>query len=430
MKFPFSNPIQDASGVADVAANVGGAAGNAAKETASMFGNLWSDISGSMGPQLGEAIPRLFGALIILVVGYIIARIIRWIVTNVINRTGVGTKLSNMMGTQSSGSADVGSGFGIGAFWIIMMFVAIACLKALGLDSVSAPLNDLLSQFFGFIPKILGAAAVGAVAFLVATLAKIGTQKGMMLGNVDSRLKLADGTLTNTIPMAIFCFIILFFLPAILGALQMDELSGPVQDMVQKILGFLPNLLSAGIIMAIFFLIAKLVGTLVTNLLQPTGFNKLPQSLGLMSADTKLPADPSSLAGKAAMGVIMLLGLSQSVEMLKLEVVSNFFKEASDFAGPVVIGLLILGVGVWLANMARKAVKASSMKNADSISNVAFIGTMVLTGVIALKRMGLAGEIVDLGFGLALGGVALALGLAFGLGGRNAAAKFLDKRMN
>ena len=43
--------------------------------------------------------------------------------------------------------------------------------------------------------------------------------------------------------------------------------------------------------------------------------------------------------------------------------------------------------------------------------------------------MGLAGSIVDLGFGLALGGMALALALAFGLGGRDAAAKFLDKKV-
>lgn len=69
-------------------------------------------------------------------------------------------------------------------------------------------------------------------------------------------------------------------------------------------------------------------------------------------------------------------------------------------------------------------------KNAESTGNMVFMAVMVLTSIIALKRMGLAGELVDLGFGLALGGIALALALSFGLGGRQAAAKFLEQRFN
>ena len=390
--------------------------------------DLWSGISGAMGPQLGEFLPKLIGALVILVVGYIFARIIRWVITKVINQTGVGNKLAPYLGSSTSGKSDVGSGFGIGAFWIFMMFVAIACLKALGLDSVSEPLGDMLTKFFAFVPKLIGAAAVGAVAFLVATIAKIGVQKGLTIGDVDNRLKLAPGTLTNSLPMAAFCFLMLLTLPAIFGALEMKELSEPIQGMVDQILGFLPNLLSATIIVAIFFLIAKLSSNLVTSLLGPTGFDKLPQHLGLMSDTSAMSTSPSQIAGKASMGIILLMGVSQAVKMLKLEVVSNVFNEVFEFAVPVVIGVVILGVGLWLAKLARTAVTAGK-KDSEATGNIVFTSVMVLSGIIALKRMGLAGELVDLGFGLALGGIALALALAFGLGGRNAAAKFLEKRV-
>ena len=102
-----------------------------------MFSDLMGGITESMGPQLGEFLPKLVGAIVILVIGYIIARIIRWIVTSVVNKTGIGDKVAPYLGGPSaSESSDVGSGFGVGAFWITMMFVAIACLKALGLDSV------------------------------------------------------------------------------------------------------------------------------------------------------------------------------------------------------------------------------------------------------------------------------------------------------
>ena len=405
--------------------------GNAAQEGVGMFTDLWGNISQSMGSELGVFLPKLIGAIVLLVIGYIIARIIRWIVTKVINKTGIGDKLGPLMGSSTlddSGSADVGSGFGIGAFWIVMMFVAIACLKALGLDSVSQPLNDLLTKFFAFIPQIVGAAAVGAVAFLIATLVKIGVHKGLTIGDVDNRLKLAPGTLSNSLPMAAFAFLMLLALPAIFGALQMKELSEPIQSMVDQILAFLPSLLSAAVILGIFYLIAKLAGTLVTSLLGGTGFNKIPQHLGLTSDVSTMKTPPSELAGTASMGVILLMGVSQAVKMLKLDVVSNVLNEAFEFAVPVVIGIVILAVGLWLANMARNAVTAGK-KGSDATGKMVFTGVMVLTGIIALKRMGLAGELVDLGFGLALGGVALALALAFGLGGRDAAAKYLDKKV-
>ncbi len=123
------------------------------------------------------------------------------------------------------------------------------------------------------------------------------------------------------------------------------------------------------------------------------------------------------------------MGVGQAVQNLKLEMLTNFFNEAWEFGIPVIIGVAILAVGLWLANMARKAVQASSMANSDMVSQIAFTAIMVMTGVIALKKMGLAGQIIDLGFGLTLGGIALALALAFGLGGRDAAAKYLDSKV-
>jgi hypothetical protein len=92
--------------------------------------------------------------------------------------------------------------------------------------------------------------------------------------------------------------------------------------------------------------------------------------------------------------------------------------------------LCLLAVGLWLATMARKAIASSKMKNADMMSTIAFAAIMVLTGVVALKKMGLADGIIDVAFGAMIGGLALAAALAFGLGGRDAAAKFLDKRVN
>lgn len=432
VKFPPLSPAYDGavSSAADSVTNVVGGAGSAATNAASDTLSMFSGIGSGMSDQFGDFIPKLLGAIAILVIGYIIARIVAWIVAKVVNKTGVGDKLAGLMGsapaTGKRKKGSVGKGVGSGAFWVMMMFVAIACLKALGLESVSEPLGGLLNQFFEAVPNIIKAAVIGGVGFLIATLAKMGVHKGLSLGEVDTRLRLEPGTLTNSLPLAAFGLIMLLILPAVFAALQMPELSGPIQGIVDSILGFVPKLFSAGIILAVFFLIAKLASTLLTSFLGGTGFNKIPQHLGLAANPN---VNPSELAGKATMFVILLTGVTQAINLLELEVVSNLFAQVGSFVGPVLTGVVILAAGLWLANLARNAIKASSMANADSVSGMAFTGVMVMTGVIALKQMQIGGEIVDLGVGLALGGVALALGLAFGLGGRDAAAKFLDKRV-
>ena len=392
------------------------------------LGNFLSGITDSMAPMLGEFVPKLLGALVILIIGYIIARVIKAIVTAVIDKTGAGDKMAPYLGNSTAGgSAGLASGLGTGAFWVTMVFVAIACLNALDLDAVSEPLTGLLNQSFEFLPNIIGAAAMFAVAFLIASVVKVGSTKALQAADVDNRLKLDQGTLTNSLPLAAFSFILLFALPGVLDTLGIESLSEPIKGMVAKIMDFVPFLFTAAIVLAIFMFIAKLASNLVTSLLNSTGFNDVPPKMGLNTSSMSMT--PSDMAGKATFGVIGLLGAVQAIDILQLDVLSNIVKEIGGFVIPVLIGCVILGVGLWLANMAKKAILSSGMANSDVMANVAFGAIMVLTGVIALKRMNLAGEMVDLGFGLALGGMALALALAFGLGGRDAAAKFLDKRV-
>ena len=388
-------------------------------------------ITNSMGTRLGDSAPKLIGALVILVVGFIIAKIIAWVVGAVVKKTGAGKKLAPYLGGKAGqgGGDGLAKGLGKGAFWITMMFVAIACLNALELDSASEPLTGLLNNFFAFLPNILGAGILLAVGWLIATIAKVGSASALEAGDVDARLKLKPGTLTNTLPLVAFSFILLFFLPAVLEKLGIDSLTGPVTALVKQIMLFLPKLIGAGLLLTIFLFVAKLVGTLVSNLLSGTGFNQMPQKMGLVSSTDAMSTPPSDLAGKAAFSIIGLIGASSAISLLELETLNTFVAEAWGFAMPIVIGCAILGVGLWLGNMAKKAILSSNMENSGTMSNVAFGGIMVLTSVIALKRMGLAGEIVDLGFGLALGGAALAAALAFGLGGRDAAARFLEKNV-
>ena len=105
---------------------------------------------------------------------------------------------------------------------------------------------------------------------------------------------------------------------------------------------------------------------------------------------------------------------------------SNFV----GFAGQVILGLVVFGVGLFLANVAAETVRSSSAKQASLFAAAARISIIVLAGAIALRQMGLANEIIELAFGLLLGSIAVAVALAFGLGGRDIAARQIEQWQN
>ena len=82
---------------------------------------------------------------------------------------------------------------------------------------------------------------------------------------------------------------------------------------------------------------------------------------------------------------------------------------------------------MFLANLAADTIRASGSQQAAFLASLTRIAILALTGAMALRRMGLANEIISLAFGLTLGAVAIAVAIAFGIGGREVAARQLDR---
>ena len=89
------------------------------------------------------------------------------------------------------------------------------------------------------------------------------------------------------------------------------------------------------------------------------------------------------------------------------------------------VGLIIFAIGLFLAKVASGAVSASSTAQAGLLATVTRVSVLALTGAMALRHMGLANEIINLAFGLILGSAAVAVAIAFGLGGRDLAARHM-----
>ena len=103
----------------------------------------------------------------------------------------------------------------------------------------------------------------------------------------------------------------------------------------------------------------------------------------------------------------------------------DVFRVILAIAGQVLIGIVVFGIGLYLANLAFKLILSSGTSQSRLLAQSARVAIITLVGAMALNRMGIAPNIVNLAFGLILGGIAVAIALAFGLGGREVAREEL-----
>jgi hypothetical protein len=126
------------------------------------------------------------------------------------------------------------------------------------------------------------------------------------------------------------------------------------------------------------------------------------------------------------MVAVVLFAATEAARLLGLVAFADLVVRFTEFAGQVILGIVILAVGLYLANLASNAVQSSGMAQAGWLATAARVAILVLVGAMALREMGLANEIINLAFGLLLGAIAVAVALAFGLGGREAAAREIE----
>ena len=366
-------------------------------------------------------------ALAILVVGWVVAKVVSIGTKKVLLKTDLDNKLAaKITGGKASGVA-IEAGVGRFVYWLIMLFVLMAVFQSLGLTIITEPINAFLTKIVGFLPQVLAAAVLVAIAWAVASVLRVVVAN--LLGAFQLDRKLGDKagqemtkiSLASTLADAVYYLIWLLFLPQIIDALRMEGLS-PVKEMVGQILGFLPSLFGALIIFALFYVVARIVQRLATSLLASIGFDSLPEWLGVGGARSGA-SSASAIAGYVILAVLLFLGAVQAFKTLGLETVSSLAEQLLAGLFNIVVAVVIFGVGLFLSRVAYKAISPTDGGPSALLGNVARIAILIFTGAMALFRAGLASEIVTLAFGAVIVGLALAAALAFGLGGREEAAK-------
>lgn len=367
----------------------------------------------------GDKIGPLVIALIILIVGLFLARLIRGFVQKALGKVDALNR-TNPDGTVT----DLATPIAMLIYYLIVLFVLITVLAKMGLTDVLDPLKSMANQFVGYIPNIIGAGIVGYVGYILAKI--ISDFVGMGLGKADEQLALRTGNTDIQVSKLgksfVFAAILLPIVVAALSILDIEAISGPATAMIQQLMAAIPNIIAAGIILTVTYFVAKFVVQILGGILEGMNVDAMPEKFGMTGIFTP-SFTPTKLIGGAIMFFAMLTGLTAAVDKLNIGIISEIMARVLEFGGGILVGGVILIIGNFLSMLAHNAISKSSPGMAD-IARFAILGLVLAMG---LKAMGLADNIVNMAFGFTLGAVAIAAALAFGFGGRDAAKRIADR---
>ena len=366
---------------------------------------------------------KIGAAVLIVIVTHFIAKAVQWALARIIDRIPV---FSNH---RSETGESIGHQVSSLAYWLVWLVGLVAALAPLGLDQVVAPINNLTSNVFAFVPNLLGAGLILGFGFLLATIARKVIEAALSAMNLDAlfaRLQPGETSLSGVsiakgCGLAAYVLIIIPVATAALEALGLKSLSEPLVAILQSVALFLPKLVAGALILIIGYLIARHVGNWVERLLDAMGLDSAMESSGLLPRGVLA----SKVAGKIAYIAILLAAAIAAMDVLEIPSLEGMLGELMALGGHVLFGSLIIVVGMLLARFLRRI--------ADTSGDGGFVPAMIHYAIIALatamglRFMGLANEIVNLAFGLILGSAAVACAVAFGLGGRATAHKLLER---
>ncbi len=382
--------------------------------------------------QISSYIPRFIEAGFVLLIAWVVASASRLVVSRVLSLAKVDKHLEVQAGVRHEKAVPLAKTVSDAVYWLVFLLFLPALLDALALHGLLEPVQGMTDKIVTFLPNLLAAGLLLFVGWFVARIAqRIATNLSAAVGidQLAERAGLAKilGTkeMSGMLGVVTYILILIPVLIASLNALGLDAVTSPASNMLNIILSAIPSVFAAGIVMVFAFIIGRVVGGLVTNLLATVGFDNVLALLGF-GKDMQGSKKPSAVVGYLALVAILLFAFMEAVDLLGFDMLANLTVEFVVFSGHILLGVVIFAIGLYLANVASKTLSTGKSKQTHFLALAAKIAILVFAGAMALRQMGLANEIITLAFGLILGSLAVAIALAFGFGGRDVAARHLE----
>ncbi len=202
---------------------------------------------------------------------------------------------------------------------------------------------------------------------------------------------------------------------------------------ITLVFAFIPKLLGFLIILLIGWFIARALESGVTWLLRKVGFDTMANRIGLtrLQQQMNLKMDAASLLGKIVFWFVFLIFLLSAVDALGLTAISTLLGQVIGYIPNVFVAIVILFLGTLaatvVADLVKGATSRTSIGNPNVFANIARYAILGFVALIALEQLQIAPALIQILFTAIVGALALAFGLSFGLGGREAAQRWLAR---
>ncbi|RCS60029.1 hypothetical protein CIK77_11515 [Microbacterium sp. JB110] len=390
----------------------------------------------------GDMLIKIGLAIVIILVTWLIAWLVKWGISKLVGRIGFLQK-------QGSDGKPVGDSIGQVASLIVWLFGLVAVLQVFALEQVLAPIQGMLDGILQYLPNIIGAGFVFFIGFVIAKIVSQLVSVALNAANLDRLMSKASpqraadtitgeeaappapqgaappqpaqpsagARIASIVSNLVFAIILIVVAVAALQILNITAISEPAVQMLNLILGAIPSIIAALLILGLGYLIAKFVGDLLEGTLVGIGTDRAIASMGIMPEGRSASAIITTIARVA---IMVFFGI-MAARALNFPEITDILNEVLSLGGRVLFGGAIIAAGFLVAKLLSNAI------GSGTASTVIRYATLVLFAAMGLQYMGIADSIITLAFGSIVVGGALAAALAFGLGGRNAAARSLDK---
>jgi hypothetical protein len=348
---------------------------------------------------------------------------------------------------------------------VVWLFGLIAILGVFQLDYVLDPIHGLLNSVFDYIPNIAGALLVLVIGLMIAKIVRTLVVTGLSAARLEKRIgqlgdiagpetkasKASDAPagygaqapsapsapqagqtappgyaaaqpapqeskLANTVGSIVYAVIAIVVAIAALQILDISAVSDPAAEVLTTVFNALPNILGAGLVLFLAVVIGRFVAGLIKNALNGSGLDASLQKSGVLGEGKSVGPWVANIVFAA---IVVFFGV-MAAYLLGFYEITNILNVVLEVGGKVALGAAVIAAGFGFAVLLSKFLKGAT-------ATVVKWVIIVLFFAMGLQTMGLANSIIQLAFGSVVIGGAVAAVLAFGLGGREAAGRALNR---
>ena len=375
---------------------------------------------------IARYVPNIAGALLLGIIAWIVAGIVRVLTKAAMLKSNLHERLAAQSGSKDPGA--VAEYTAKTMYYTVFLFFLPAILNTLKIYGITAPLQSMFEKVITYIPNAVAAGAILLLGLWVAGIIRRAVAGLVVISRIDAfGEKIGVSKLFGNGGIAAMAGVVSYVLVAIpvvissLTALKIDALSNSVTGFFDKLLNAAGDIIGAALLIFAAVLAGGFVSALVAQLVAALGFDRLIGSI--LRKENENSMAPSAVVGKLTFIAIVILAVLSACEILGFNQLAQLIRTFAAFGGNILLSVAVLLIGIWLANVAADALEGKCEKMFISAVRV---GVIIFTAAIAIGNLNIGDSIVQIAFTLILGAVCVAAAVAFGIGGREAAAKLLN----